>query len=112
MTESPLDESEEVEISAELLWTLAHESNRCVVKCCHESDRDEVTVDELATYVADHHSNWDLTDPTLAEQILLEKSLPQLTDHALVDFDPDDGVVRSDLDHVPADLLEDVLSLD
>lgn len=103
----------ELEITRELLWALADETNRLVLRYFLESDQSRASVIELARYVAECHGGIYRGEQAKAETRLHHKSLPELSDQELIEYDPDNRIVTVREDrYLPPDLEDHVLLLD
>lgn len=107
------DETKFVDVTPELLWVLAGEWNRQVIRYFLESDADEIAIEALAAHVAeraDNHQQETLDEVTLQ---LHHVSLPKLVECDLIDYNSREGVIRRRENRaLPADLTEHVLALD
>ncbi len=102
-----------VDVTPELLWTLADECSRCVVKKIHEDEVDEISLSDLAAFVAGEHSGVYRNEPQSAAIQLHHSSLPRLAEHGIIDYDSDELVIRNREDvQLPPDLTEQVITLD
>lgn len=109
----PSDESERVEVTPELLWVLAGEWNRQVIRYFLESDAEEIEIEALATHIAERA---DHRYPVTPEEVALQLhhgSLPKLAECDLVVYDSEEGVVSPRSDRtLPPDLREHMLAID
>lgn len=100
-------------VTPELLWTLAEECNRHVIRAFHDDDREEMSLEELAEHVAEHHSGRFRDKPKTTAVELHHSSLPKLGELELIEYDPDARVVRNLEEYrLPADLVDQLRSLD
>ncbi len=107
------NDRDELEVTADLLWALADENNRRVLQLFHEAGVKKATLEELSHYVAEHHSGLYADDPKNAAIRLHHKSLPQLAQHGVIEYDSERKLVHHCGDRtLPPDLLEQVLTLD
>lgn len=106
-------DSEEVEVTAGLLWVLANERNRCVLRYFHESGAEEAELEDLNEWVGEQMGGIQLSDPYTISTRLHHHSLPKLADYELIEYDPDEGVVRRETERtIPSDLMETLWELD
>lgn len=109
----PDDVEDEAPVTPELLWTLADESNRRVLQYFAESSANSVEVADLTAYVAEHHEGIFEGNRAKTKIHLHHKSLPQLAEQEIIEYDNESGVVRkSQSSVVPASLMDHVLALD
>lgn len=107
------DPPDEIEVDTDVLWAVAKERNRNVIRYFAETDRNHATLTDLAEYLAGRESDRVRNDPRDAEIHLHHSSLPQLDVLGIIDYDPDSGVVRQpDEPVLPADFMNHLLALD
>lgn len=112
MPDGPPNDANELEVTTDLLWALADESNRRIIEYFIVSDTDQSSLNELAEYVADHHTGIYRNEPEEVAVHLHHRSLPQLVDQGIITYDLDQKVVRKRQDQMlPPDLREHVMSL-
>lgn len=113
MCPSARDRPETIDIDSDVLWALAKEPNRRVLRYFDETDRDRVTLDELAEYVTAHGTGRFGHTGRKAEIHLHHSSLPELDDLGIIDYEMDSGVVwKPNRITLPPDFKSDVLALD
>lgn len=101
------------ELTSELLWLLSDECNRFVIRYLLESERSEVTLDEIGEFVAKYHSDDYLQDLDNTLSRLHHQSLPQLHEHEIILYDSSGRVVESHVEHaLPCEVWDLIESLD
>lgn len=104
---------DEIEVTSEVMWALAKETNRHVVRYFDETGRNPTSVDDLAEYLAERSTERLRNDLRGARIHLHHASLPALDDIGIVDYDVEEGVVRKPKDRaLPTDFMEHVFALD
>ena len=104
---------EEIEVNAPVLWALSKEPNRRVIRYFEETDRDQITVSELAEYLVHSPTKRFRKDPKGAEIHLHHATLPELDELGVIDYEAEANVVRKSAEFVlPGDFIQDLLALD
>lgn len=108
MTENlPAKHADALDIST-LVQIVTDECNHHVLRHLQDSEASEVSVGELAKIVAERHRGDLQRHPMTARIRLHHEALPNLSDLGLLSYYPDSGIVRTHLDRIPDDPLENM----
>lgn len=107
------EDSDQLDVSAEVLWAVADEWARRALRTLHEAERDLISLDELADQVAREYSDSRPDGTHKAKLRLHHSSLPRLDELGLVEYDRESNIVRNNPEkRLPEDLKDQLHALE